>query len=110
MYNSLTRCFSLCPRKFVGCTCPAGFEGVHCETPVKGFSVSAMVTTATSNKSAGSIVGIVFGTFAAIALILFAKDRYVNKPKRDAERRAGMVAYPRSSEMSSRRNMTRDII
>lgn len=103
---------SLCFRH-VGCICPAGYEGSHCEIPVKGFSVTAMVNTATSKKSVGSIVGIVLGSFAAVALVFFAKERYVDKPKRDAARRAGMPpGYP-GTEMSSRRgrrNNTRDIV
>jgi hypothetical protein len=74
--------------------------------------VSAVVNSATSNKSVGSIVGIVLGVFFAVGLLFFAKERYVDKPKRDAIRRANMPPGF-ASEMSSRkgrRNNTRDIV
>ena len=71
-----------------------------------------MVNGATSNKSVGSIVGIVVGVFFAVGLVLFAKERYVDKPKRDAIRRAHMPPGF-AQEMSGRRgrrNNTRDIV
>ncbi|KAL3919327.1 MAG: hypothetical protein SGARI_007236 [Bacillariaceae sp.] len=97
-------------QQHLGCICPAGFEGSHCEYPIKGFSVSDMVSAATSSKSIGSIIGIIFGTFIAVALVLFAKERYVDKPKRDAKRRAGHEVMFAANEMSSRRNNPRGIV
>jgi hypothetical protein len=74
--------------------------------------VTAMVNSATSNKSVGSIVGIVLGVLFAVGLALFAKERYVDKPKRDLNRHAHMPPGF-TNEMSSRkgrRNNTRDIV
>ena len=69
-----------------------------------------MVHSATSNKSVGSIVGIVLGSFVVVGLVLFAKERYVDKPKRDAARRAGHEHIFMASEMTSRRNNGRGIV
>ena len=106
----LRRFFYSC--RHVGCICPAGFEGPHCEYPVKGFSVSAVVNSVSSKKSVGSIIGIVMGTFFGVALVFYGKERYIDKPKRDAERRAGHehMFMARSHEMTSRRNKHRDIV
>mmetsp|Transcript_28437 Transcript_28437/g.47260 ORF Transcript_28437/g.47260 Transcript_28437/m.47260 type:complete len:105 (-) Transcript_28437:122-436(-) len=96
----------------LGCTCPDGWEGPHCELQVKGFSVTAVVQHATSGKSSGAIAGIVIGCFGAVALFLFVKERFIDKPKRERAKqlRPGMPGYVRTHEMASRRNMTRDII
>lgn len=100
--------------RHVGCECPAGFEGPHCEHPIKGVSVSAMVNGATSNKSVGSIIGTVAAVVFIVAAALFAKERYVDKPKRDAIRRAhmpiGFAQEMPSSSRKGRRNGTRDIV
>ncbi|KAG7345354.1 EGF-like domain containing protein [Nitzschia inconspicua] len=100
-------------QRHAGCDCPAGYEGPHCEHLIKGFSLSAMVHTATSNKSVGSIIGIMSGVVLIVALGLFAKERYIDKPKRDAIRRAHMppgFGGETSSRKSGRRNNTRDIV
>jgi hypothetical protein len=71
-----------------------------------------VANSVTGNKSVGSIVGIVIGVFVAVGLVLFAKERYVDKPRRDASRRAHMPPGF-ANEMSSRkgrRNNTRDIV
>lgn len=74
-----------------------------------------MVNGATSNKSVGSIIGSVAAVVFIVAVGLFAKERYVDKPKRDAIRRAHMPIgfaqeMPSSSSRKGRRNGTRDIV
>lgn len=73
-------------QKKVGCICLEGFEGSHCEiNNIKNpLTFNDLTVKATSNASAGLIVGIIFGVLACTMGVIFFRDK---KEKRKLRRK-----------------------
>ena len=69
--------------RHVGCDCADGWEGDHCETAIESLSMTQMlVSQATNTKNVGLIVGLVVGSVVGVILLLVAKEKYVDRPRR----------------------------
>lgn len=72
----------------MGCICQEGFEGEHCEiNNVKNsLTLNDLAVKATSNASAGMIVGIILGVGACIMGVLFFREKKQKKRLRRKQR------------------------
>jgi predicted permease len=76
------------------------------------LSLSAIVEQATSKKTVGAIVAIVMGTVFGLVFVFFAKERFIDKPRRERQRLNAMTPGMRAqAELATgRRNRTRNIV
>lgn len=106
----LTTLIFLCCRH-VGCDCPDGYHGDHCEIASSAHSITEVVYQATSKKSVGALVAIIIGSVVGVVAVFFVKERFIDRPRRERARENAMTPGMRAqAELSTRRNRTRGIV
>ena len=82
---------------FIGCICPEGWTGDHCETPVETASTEDLLHYATSKTNVARVVGFlilaVFGGTAILFCIDQQKTKKLRKMRRDEIKRSGGSSY-----------------
>lgn len=74
--------------KHSSCDCPPDWKGSHCQTPVESQSSESMVTTMTSKKNVGRIIGfVVLATFFILFLCCMNDKRVARKQKEKQRKR-----------------------
>jgi hypothetical protein len=68
---------------FVGCECPEGWTGSHCQNAVDTAATDDMLQAATSKTSIGRVVGLlVLSVFVATLLLMFCDSSKKEKEKK----------------------------
>jgi len=108
--------------KHVGCDCPDGWEGDHCEMQIKnlGSLTTNLLREVEENFTVGEIVGIIIGVCIGMGLLFYFKrnilnNNKINKRKKRSRRRGRNKGLELSSSSATNAddggpNDTRDII